>query len=481
MKRQHKIAILKYTTGNFWLLLIPLVRGLVSARFDFYHWIRGAYLDIIVILLMFGLAYFRWYFVQFDMKEKEISVRKGCVIKTEFSIPYGVISCASCCKSFLFRPIKAVKISLDSDSLPAAKKKSNADLTLTIAETDYQYLYNKIPVESTNMKVSYRASKKDLIIFSVLFSSALSGIIFMGTLFIQGSRLVGERLERHFFSAVNNVTRVVKIFAEEATDFSVALTIIIAAGWLLSFVTNLLRHIRFEITRRGKNISVENGYFSRWKYYVNSSKINYADLRQNLLMKIGKIMSVHVSCTGYGKSRNEIPVFVPISTRRRVMSTMEMMLPEFTLSNISLRPKRTYIMAYIWLPLVLTLGVPIAAVVTCRIFPEWAGAVKFAAVMLELFSIYLLAVKISAKLSSGIGVGRETLTIKYCRAHRFHTVIVPKRRIAYIKIRRTLFQRVSGCCDVVIYTRGERATRHRVRGILVGEAEELAVKYDKIG
>ncbi len=481
MKRQHKIAILKYTTGNFWLLLIPLVRGLVSACFNFYHWIRGAYLDIIVILFMFGLAYFRWYFVQFEISEKVIYVRKGCVIKTEFRLPYSVISCATCCKSFLFRPIKAVKITLDSDSIPAAKKKNSADLSLIISEIDYQYIYNNIPTESTSMKVSYCASKKDLIIFSLLFSSALSGIIFMGTLFIQGSRLVGERLEQKIFSAVNDVTEAVKIFAKEATDFSVALTIIIAAGWLLSFVTNLLRHIRFQITRREKNITVENGYFSRWKYYVNSSKINYADLRQNLLMKISKIMSVHVSCTGYGKSKNEIPVFVPISTRRRVMSTMEMMLPEFTLSNISLKPKRTYILAYIWLPLVLTVGVPIAAAVTCRIFPEWTGAVKFAAVMLEILSVYLLAVKISAKLSSGIGVGSETLTVKYCRAYQFHTVIVPKRRIAYIKIRRTLFQRVSGCCDVVIYTRGERAARHRVRGILIDEAEELAVKYDKIG
>ena len=302
----------------------------------------------------------------------------------------------------------------------------------------------------------------------------------MGTFFIQGSRLVGERLEQEIYSAVNNVTEAVKNAADEATPFSVALTIVIGGGWLLSFIINLLRHIRFAIHRRGENIVVENGYFSRWKYYVNSSRINYADLRQNLLMKAAKIMSVHVSCTGYGKGRNEIPVFVPVTTRQRVMSTMKMMLPDFTLSNIVLKPRRTYIIAYIWLPLALTVGVPFGAIAAARFFPEWSGAIKFLAAMLEIPSVYLLAVKIAAKLSTGIGEGMETLTIRYCRAYQFHTVIVPKMRVAYIKIRRTPFQRVSGCCDVVVYTRGERVQGHRVKGIEFAEADFFAANYTKM-
>ncbi len=481
MKRQHKIAILKYTKGNFWLLLFPLIRGLAAMKFDLYHWIKGAYKDIIAIMLVFGLAYFRWWFVRFEIKEKEIYVRKGVIFRSKFSLPYSVISCAVCCKPFLFRPIKAVKIFLDTDSHSISKKRKNADVALVVSETEYLQIYNKMPSESTNMKIGYQASKKDLIIFSLLFSSTLSGIIFMGTFFIQGSRLVGERLEQEFFSAVNSVTETVKIVAKEATPFSVALTMIIGAGWLLSFVRNLLRHTRFAIYRRKDNIIVENGCLSHWKYYVNYSRIHYADLRQNLLMKIAKIMSVHVSCTGYGKSKNEIPVFVPVTTRRRVMSTLEMMLPDFTQSNITIKPKRTYLMAYIWLPLVLSIGVPVAMAVLSRNFPEWSGAVKFLGAMLEVMSVYLLAVKAAAKLTSGIGIDRDTLTVKYCRAYRFHTLIVPKGRVAYIKIRRTPFQRVSGCCDLIIYTKGERAAKHRVKGILFAEAENLAKYYDETG
>ncbi len=84
MKRQHKIAILKYTTKNFWLLLIPLVRGLIAMNFDFYNWFHGAYLDIIVILLIIGLAVLRWRFVQFHILDEGITVKTGVIMRREF-------------------------------------------------------------------------------------------------------------------------------------------------------------------------------------------------------------------------------------------------------------------------------------------------------------------------------------------------------------------------------------------------------------
>ena len=52
MKKQHPIALLQYTTKNFWLLLIPLLRGLFSLDVDFYSWLSGAYLDVLVILVI---------------------------------------------------------------------------------------------------------------------------------------------------------------------------------------------------------------------------------------------------------------------------------------------------------------------------------------------------------------------------------------------------------------------------------------------
>lgn len=193
-----------------------------------------------------------------------------------------------------------------------------------------------------------------------------------------------------------------------------------------------------------------------------------------------RIMSLHVSCTGYGKSRNELPVLVPVTSRKRLMSTMGTMLPDFTQSNISIRPAAGCIAAYVWLPVAAVVLIPIAGAVVGKLFPMWGSVIDFLTVMGEVPSVYLLAVKIAARLGTGIGVNGPNLTLKYCRLYRFHTVIVPKNKLAYIKIRRTLFQRAGGYCDLVFYTCGERVRGHRIRGIKYAEAELLVQNYDKM-
>lgn len=340
MKHQHKIAILKYTTKNFWLLLIPLVRGLIAMNFDFYHWLQGAYWDMIVILLMIALAVLRWWNIAYEIKEEGIFVQDGLFVKNEFLFPYKVAACVSAKRSMWLRPFGAVTVALDSDSHSASNKRGKADAELIFPLKDYRELYSKIPKESDSMKITYRASRGNLILFSFVFSSTLSGVIFIGTLFIQGGRIVGNELEEMFLTAVSDVTQAVQTIIKGVTPFAVALTLVIAVGWGISFVSNLVRHMNFRIKRYGENIFVENGFFSRWKYYINYSRINYADLRQNLLMKICRVMSVHASCTGYGKEKNGIPVFVPITTRNRVMDSIRLILPKFSVGNISMKTKK---------------------------------------------------------------------------------------------------------------------------------------------
>ena len=138
MSRQHKIAILKYTTKNFWMLPIPLVRGLAAVRFDVYRWFQGAYWDLIVIMLMIGFAVLRWYFVRFEVGEKGIFISHGILIRNEFTVPYPAVACASATRSLWLRPIRAVTVALDSDSHSTLGHGKKADVELIIKLTSPQ-------------------------------------------------------------------------------------------------------------------------------------------------------------------------------------------------------------------------------------------------------------------------------------------------------------------------------------------------------
>ncbi len=479
MKRQHKIAILKYTKGNLWMLIFPIIRGFFSMDGNFFNWIKNVYMDIIVIFIVVGIAVLRWSTVWFKITEKGIYVKRGVVFRSEVLIPYGAISCITSYRFFLVRPLKAVRILFDSESKSANRKQNPTDAELFIIDIDCSSIYNKIPYEKNLMKITYKASKKELVFFSLLFSSTLSGIIFIGTTLIQGSRLAGRSLEEGLAEVVSGATEAVEKTLGGAVPVSVALTMILVVGWMISFIKNLLRHMSFSLRRCGEKIIVENGSFSKWKYYVNYSKINYADLQQNLLMKVCRIMSLHISCTGYGKSKNELPVLVPVTGRERVLSTIRTMLPDFTQSNISIKAADRCIVSYVWLPATAVVLIPIAGAAAREVLPMWESVINFLTAMAEVLAVYLLAVKVVAKLGTGIGVNGANLTLRYCRFYRFHTVIVPKNKIAYVKIRRTIFQLAGGYCDLIFYTCGEHVRGHKIRGIKYNEAVELVKDYDK--
>ena len=135
-------------------------------------------------------------------------------------------------------------------------------------------------------------------------------------------------------------------------------------------------------------------------------------------------------------------------------------------------------MPFIWGPLIAAAAFPVGAVFAVRFLPNWESVIRFMLIMGEIPSVYMLAVGITAKFSTGIGVGDSTITLKYCRTNKFHTVIVPKDKIVYVRISRTIFQLMNGTADVWVYTRGERAAKHRIRGIPVAVAEDFVKIYD---
>lgn len=475
MKRQHPIAILRYVSKNFWLLLIPLLRGLLALRFDFYNWLSGAYLDVLVVLVIFGAAFFRWWNINFCLGKKWLYLRSGLFVCENLKIPYTSITAVSIEKSFVLRPFRAVRILLDTDSSSTANKREDPDVKLVVKKKDIDKLLTLLEAENEEKKVCYKSNRRRMLFFSLAFSSALSGLIYFATFLIQGGRLVGNELEERFLGAVNNVTMVAEKVIYGITPVTVGVIIILGAGWLYSFISNYLRHINFELEKSKNGIRIKSGFFTRWLYFINADKVNFADLRQNMLMKICRVMSVNVSCSGYGKKKNEIPVFVPVTSKKNVAEVMEKFLPEFSSGEGERYDvKLNYIMKFLGPPTVLIFAIILVFSAAVFIFPEWYSVLLFAAAMGEIVAVHLLIVNLAAFLSNGVEICKGSIVVRYCKAFGFHNVIVPLDKISEIRISQNFLQKLNGSCNFILYTRGERATRHRIRGLQFCDAEKAA-------
>ena len=93
---------------------------------------------------------------------------------------------------------------------------------------------------------------------------------------------------------------------------AITIGILILSAWLISFIGNLLRYSRFRFYADRKAFSVHRGLISPYRYRLRRGAVNYIDIRQNLMMKLLHLMSVHISCPGYGNQKNELPVLMPL-------------------------------------------------------------------------------------------------------------------------------------------------------------------------
>lgn len=481
MKRQHPVAFLRYTSKNFWLLLIPLVRGLLHVRFDLYSWARGAYIDIIVLLIIISLAVIKWYNIKFEITENGISIEDGVFVRKKFKVSFSSAATLKTGRQFFLRPFKAVFFYFDTDTVSVGNKSGDPDFKLILKLTDYKEICSKIPFAEPDKSKLIRFSKWRLLLFSLVFSSTLSGLVYFAALFIQGGRLIDKELEKSFVAVVNDVTRAAENVIWGVTPFAVSVMIVIGFGWLISFFSNYLRHMNFQIARTGKNLCIKNGLLSEWVCRINTEKINYIDLRQNLLMKLCRVMSVQVSSSGYGKIKNEIPVIIPVTDRQNGARLMGMLLPEIPQGSTKINPQKNYLLRFEALPVIMIFGIQLLAFLMLMFFPAWYKVIFFTAVMGEILSLHFYIVSLVSYFTNGIGSDRGVLTLKYIKFLRFHHVSIPLGKVVKVKIRQTFLQKRNGSCDLIIFTVNEKKGRHRVNGLNFDDVVSILEKEQAYG
>ncbi len=489
MKRQPKYAIIGYTSANFWLLLIPLLRGLYSnIRFDVARWLEGVRWDVLTVTVMICGAVIRWYFTTFDINDKYLCVSYGVLRRIKLSIPYKNVCAVTADETPVHHMFGVVRAYIDTDA-PQDKRKS-ADISLILSKADRGRLFNAISSalseesEKKGLNYTYKVSKTELIVFSLLFSSALSGTVLLITLLSRGTDILGQQLRVRFLEAVNGisdtVTGALNVIAK-IPPAGMAVSVVIGVGFLISFGINVMRHLDFTASRKGQCIIISCGAGIKHTYCININKINMADLRQSLLMKLFGVTSVHVSCTGYGKRKNEIPVFIPVCALERLYSkegekaskAMEMLLPGFSRCDSFIGPKIGYISRFILIPSLLIFLVMGGGLCAVMMFPEWHSLIFFLTGICEIPAVWFLFVKACAYCTNGINIKKDSVCAVYSKGYGFHTVTVPRERVAEIRITQSIFQRMGHSCDVTVYTASEYTGSHRITGMPIAEIQEL--------
>ena len=144
MKNQHPVKILSYCSKNMWLLIFPLLRGLVAVRImDFnalYSWFIGAWFDILIVILILLTGFIRWKFTGFNADNEKIVFYSGIAARTVNEIPYASITSFTVENRFFLRIFKAASVYIDTGS----GKFSDNDMKIMVYNNDAAEIRKKI-------------------------------------------------------------------------------------------------------------------------------------------------------------------------------------------------------------------------------------------------------------------------------------------------------------------------------------------------
>lgn len=475
MHREHPLRIIRYSIRNIWLLAFPLMRSIFSMRAapkGFLHWIQGTWFDLLILLLILGFGWLRWFFRKFTIEKGDLCVHEGIFLRHSRYLPAERLSALTLEYPFWLKPVGGMYLYADTASgVPHA-----SDLRLLIRRRDAEKFRKTLPKMQPVCRHGYRQRVRPwrILLFSVIFSSSFSGALYTAAFWFQGGRISRDLLEE--FALPQRLGEISEELARRLYGIppaAVTIGIIVLSTWLLSFVNNLLRYGSFYMETDRRMLFVSSGILTKRSFFLHTDKINFIDIRQNLLTKLCRMFSLAINCPGYGSRRGAIPVCLPILKKDEIAHTLPLLFPDAAMIPNALRPPLTAFWGYIWAP-VLGVGTAIPAAVICRrLFPSANQITGFVLVMVLIPLIWKIIVQIGALCTSGVNITDSQICLRFCRGFVFHTIIAGTGQLASVRIHRNLWQLPFGKCNVVFYFRSEHRQRCVLRNVEYVKAVQM--------
>lgn len=470
---EHPLRILRYSMRNIWLLIFPLLRGLSILQMDarrLYEWVRGAWQDIAIIGLIILFGFIRWYFARITISDNSITQRGGVLIKYRKTIPLKSISVATAERPWMMIPFGGMKFSCDT----RAGIFKATDMRLLVSRKVCRKIMSLIPNVDREKRVEDmpKADIISVVLFSAFFSSGFSGAIYMAMFFLKGGSIAQDVISLSLNRITETTEKLTHRLLLHIPDAAVVFGTFMLAAWVLSFIINLLRYSHFKIIADRRSINVKCGITNRREYRINTSHINYTDLRQNLIMKFLKTVTVNISCAGYGYDSRHLPVLMPIRREKNLGSGLEKIGIQ-SAHRLDFRSGWSGFLSYLFNPiLAANLVFPVYYLFE-DLFPKFAELSFFFAVMIEIPLMWLVLVKTVAMLTSGISVNDDKVIVRCAKWTAFHTVIAHKDNIVKVELRQSLLQKPTGKCNVLIWFCGEARSCYMVRALKLREGVKI--------
>jgi len=450
--------------ANLWrvlyLVVIPVFRGLlVALQGDLSRWLQGAWLDIIILLLMVGIAVWRWWVVTYTCDDDAIHIRSGMIVRKHARVPWNQIVSLSLVSSFYLRPFRAAH--LRADTLGGSFK--DADFSFLISARKGRGILNRYASDRTQqLHRGYTPTTASVLAMALLTSNSLAGIVFIAGFISTVGKLLGEEFSRLIIGTFENLARALTFGVPPA---AAALAYALLIGWFIGFLITFFRYKNFSVVRRTGRLSITGGIFTNREYSIQYDRVNFIDIRQSAITKLLRLYSLYISAVGYGKQKDDISCIIPTEGKQTFIKNRDLLFPALEPHRRQVYPHRNGVMRFIGAALSWCGGISAAMLTLAWLFPKLQRFILFVGLMLLIPALYLLVIRLIDFFTGGVSVREDSITLRYSKGLSLHVVVIPWDKIVELSLRQGMFQKFGHNCDLYIFTTSETRTKHHCRSL----------------
>lgn len=448
-QRPHPIYILYDAKKWIPLLLIPVLRALFAPR-DAIYILFSSLRDTGLAALLIAYSIAKWRTARYRL-HSGLSLKQGIVVHRTLRVASGEAASIEMERTPLMALTGGRRIRVNTAGL-----RRRADATLYLSTGDARGLLH---MDGKRREGTYRAHIWPVVMMAASSSNAALGLLTLAPAVRQAGEILGRELPNKVYGMVG---RLMSIGLPPALE---SIANILVLGWGLAFLRSLLRYLRFHARRKGGQLHLVSGLFTRRDVLIDSQRITTLEFRQTLFMRLFQLYTATITAAGYGREKGARPVVVPAARLKELCNALDFLIPDYPICTGSLRPKRSSLFRYISSPLWLTVG----AFLPFRLGGVW----NMAGLIWLIGGIWWLAIRFLAYQRAGFGVGRGAVVMRYSRGLALYEVHVPVEVADCIILTRSVWQRRSGTCNIELRCFGEKRRRHRVFALPYEQAQAL--------
>ena len=445
--RAHPLMIVRYLWRYLFVLLIPVVRGLLNygRSGTLSHLVAGeAALGAVIV----AVAVLKWSRCRVIIARDRLTVRTGLFLSRTAVVPLGHIASAL----FEYNPVLAlfgaVAVRIDTE----AGGRKNADFALILTRRAARTLRRAVSPDAP-ATLTYRCRTLRLVLLAAANSSAAAGLLIAAPVINKAGQLLGENLSDRLMGTITYAAMLTERLIPPAAT---VLALVMVAGFVVSFLLTLFQCAPFRLRRRGGRLDITHGLVTHRHTCFSMDAVNAVVIQQSFLMRLARHCTVNVSVAGYGKQKGESAALLPAADAAQADTLTRRILPGCERLNLTLRPPKRAFQRVLFVPVVALAAIPMGTLILCLLFPVVSSMLAFLAMVAQVVVAYFLSVRIRCYRRGGVGFwgGVQAYASKWLRLIELRAA---PGRTGVIRIMRNPFDKLVHLCSVRVTLRAEGA------------------------